>query len=57
MNYETYYKVLDAMLSYEEGTIETALCCCEQGVEDFMYAYYLVMIHNSNLIRRENEIK
>jgi len=39
-------QIIDLMLDASDNTIEVALCCCEQGIDDFISAYYEVVMHN-----------
>ena len=43
-------QIIDLMLDASDNTIEIALCCCEQGIKDFISAYYEVVMHNVKLI-------
>lgn len=42
-------QIIKLMEEASNDTIEVALCCCEQGIDDFISAYFEVVMHNIKL--------
>ena len=40
----TYEDVIDILETQDNFTIEVGLNCCEQGIDDFIQAYYIIMM-------------
>ena len=45
MRSTTYNKILEVLEETDNRTIEVALNCQEQKIDDFIHAYYLVVMH------------
>ena len=41
-----FKRVLEAMWSMDNFTMEVAINCIEQNIENFVKAYYIITMHN-----------